>query len=63
MGVEFILILKIEVELTYNPFLSIIFDRTTFDQIDTFSYIPIQSDSFTPFTDIVYTIIERKNII
>ncbi len=63
MGVEFMFTLEIEVELIYNPFLSIVFNRVAFDQINAFSYISVRSNFSTPFTDIIYTIIEGKNII
>ncbi len=63
ISAKFILILKIEIDLIYNPFSSAAFNRAILDQADVFSYIPIRSDSSTLFTDIMYTIIERKNII
>jgi len=41
INAEFTLTPKIEAELTYNPSSSATSNRTTFDQIDTFSYISI----------------------
>jgi hypothetical protein len=63
MGAEFILTLEMEVKLTYNPFLSTIFDRATPNQTDILSYILVRSDSLTPFINIMYTIIEGANTI
>ena len=63
INAEFIFILEIEVELTCNLFSSTISDRAAFNQADALSYISVRSDSPTPFTDIVHTIIEKANTI
>jgi len=63
INTEFTFILEIEVELTYNPFSFIVSNRATPDQADTLSYISIRSDSPTPFTEMIYTIIEKANTI
>ncbi len=60
---KFTLTLKMEVKLTYNPSSSTTSNRATPNQTDTLFYILIRFDSSTPFTDIIYTIIERKNTI
>ena len=63
INTEFTFILEIEVELTYNPFSFIVSNRATPDLADTLSYISIRSDSPTPFTEMIYTIIEKANTI
>jgi len=63
IDVKFTFILEMEAELICNPSSSTTFDRAAFNQTDMLSYILVRFDSSIPFTDIVYIIIERKNII